>query len=130
MRIWLFLAALNGFLASGAGAIGSHLLKGHVSADNLDIFNTAARYHMWHALALFAVAWLASRTPTVPHILTIAGAAFLLGIVCFCGSLYFMGATGSTALVLVTPIGGGLFLVGWAAMIFASFTGPLRTRIS
>jgi len=130
MRIWLFLAALNGFLASGAGAIGSHLLKGHVGPDNLDIFNTAARYHMWHALALFAVAWLASRTPTVPHILTIAGAAFFLGIVCFCGSLYFMSVTGSTALVLVTPVGGVLFLIGWAAMIFASFTGPLRTRIS
>ena len=81
MRVWLFLAALNGFLASGAGAIGTHMLQGQISANNLAIFDTAARYHMWHALALFAVAWLASRTPTVPHVITIAGAAFFLGIV-------------------------------------------------
>jgi uncharacterized membrane protein YgdD (TMEM256/DUF423 family) len=126
MRIWLFLAAINGFLASGAGAIGAHLIKGSVSAGNLSIFETAVRYHMWHALALFAVAWLASRTPRVPHILTIAGLAFFLGIVLFCGSLYFMGVTGSTALVLVTPAGGVAFLIGWAALVIASFTGPVR----
>ncbi len=130
MRVWLFLAALNGFLASGAGAIGTHMLQGQISANNLAIFDTAARYHMWHALALFAVAWLASRTPTVPHVITIAGAAFFLGIVLFCGSLYFMAVTGSTALVLVTPVGGVLFLVGWAALVLASVTGPVRTRLS
>jgi uncharacterized membrane protein YgdD (TMEM256/DUF423 family) len=130
MRIWLFLAALNGFLASGAGAIGSHLLKGKITADNLEIFNMAARYHMWHALALFAVAWLASRTPAVPLVVTIAGAAFFLGIICFCGSLYFMSITGSTAMVFVTPVGGVLFLVGWAAMIFSSITGPVGNRLS
>ena len=130
MRIWLFLAALNGLLAAGAGAIGTHMLKGSITADNLEIFNTAARYHMYHALALFAVAWLASRTPAVPLVVTIAGAAFFLGIVCFSGSLYFMGVTGSTALVLVTPVGGVLFLVGWAAMIIASITGPVSNRLS
>lgn len=127
MRIWLFLAAINGFLASGAGAIGAHLIKGSVSADNLEIFQTAVRYHMWHALALVAVAWLASRTPKVPFVITLAGAAFFVGIVLFCGSLYVMGATGSTALVLVTPVGGVAFLIGWAALVVASVTGPVRS---
>jgi uncharacterized membrane protein YgdD (TMEM256/DUF423 family) len=127
MRIWLFLAAINGFLAAGAGAIGAHLLKGSVSAENLSIYETAVRYHMWHALALFAVAWLASRTPKVPLVITLAGVAFFIGIVLFCGSLYVMGATGSTALVLVTPVGGVAFLIGWAALVIASFTGPVRS---
>jgi uncharacterized membrane protein YgdD (TMEM256/DUF423 family) len=126
MRIWLFIAALNGFIATAAGAVGTHLLKGALSADNLEIFETAVRYHMWHALALFTVAWLASRSPKAQQILTLAGAAFFLGIVMFCGSLYFMSVTGSTALVLVTPAGGIAFLIGWAAMVFASLTGPMR----
>ena len=125
MRIWLFLAALNGFIASGAGAIGAHLIKGSVSADNLEIFETAVRYHMWHALALFAVAWLAARTPKAPLVLTLAGLAFVIGIVLFSGSLYFMGTTGSTALVLATPVGGVAFLIGWAAMMIAALTGPV-----
>lgn len=126
MRIWLFLAGLNGFIATSAGAIGTHMLEGTISADNLQIYDIAVRYQMWHTLALFAVAWLVSRTPKPPQILTLAGAAFFLGILLFCGSLYFMSLTGSTALVLVTPAGGIAFLLGWAAMIFASLTGPVR----
>ncbi len=60
MRLWLFLAALNGLLAVAAGAYGAHWLEVTDSAHR-DLFNTGMQYHMWHALALLAVAWLASR---------------------------------------------------------------------
>lgn len=123
MKLWLTLAALNGFIAVAAGAFGAHGLQGRVGERALAAFETGAQYHMYHALALVGVAWLASISPqsgitaTGP---TIAGWAFLAGIVLFSGSLYFYGLTESRALVLITPLGGLAFLAGWAAMLYAA----------
>ncbi len=120
MRLWLFLAALNGLLAAAAGAYGSHALVFTESALR-DIFMTAVQYHMWHALALLAVAWLASR-PEAPGAtaVRVAGWAFTAGIVLFSGSLYALGVTGSVPVPGAAPAGGLSFFVGWAALIWAA----------
>ncbi|MEP0069615.1 DUF423 domain-containing protein [Pyruvatibacter sp.] len=123
MKLWLTLAALNGFIAVAAGAFGAHGLQGRVGERALAAFETGAQYHMYHALALIAVAWLASIstqtgiTATGTHI---AGWAFLTGIILFSGSLYFYGLTESRALVLITPLGGLAFLIGWAAFMWTA----------
>ncbi len=120
MQSWLFLAALNGLLAVAAGAYGSHALVAAESAHR-DIFMTAVQYHMWHALALFAVAWLASRrdAPGATAV-RVAGWAFTAGIVLFSGSLYALGVTGSVPVPGAAPAGGLSFFVGWAALIWAA----------
>lgn len=116
MRIWLILAALNGFVAVAAGAIGSHILRARDSgAADLEVFETAVRYHMWHALALFGIAWLASIEPDRTMV-PVAGWAFVAGIILFCGTLYSIGITGSRALAALAPAGGMAFLAGWAAL--------------
>lgn len=121
MRIWLILAALNGFVAVAAGAIGSHILRARAgSGADIEVFETAVRYHMWHALALFAIAWLASIEPDRTMV-PIAGWAFVAGIVLFCGTLYSIGITGSRALAGLAPIGGMAFLAGWAALAVAAW---------
>ncbi|GAA6154810.1 DUF423 domain-containing protein [Pyruvatibacter sp. HU-CL02332] len=123
MKLWLTLAALNGFIAVAAGAFGAHGLQGRVGERALAAFETGAQYHMYHALALIGVAWLASIstqtgiTATGTHI---AGWAFLTGIILFSGSLYFYGLTESRALVLITPLGGLAFLVGWGTLLYAA----------
>lgn len=118
MKLWLTLAALNGFIAVAAGAFAAHGLEGRVGERALAAFETGARYHMFHALALIAVAWLASAHAHMA--VTMAGWAFLLGIVLFSGTLYFYGLTESRALVMVTPLGGLAFLAGWAALLWAA----------
>ncbi len=120
MRLWLFLAALNGLLAVAAGAYGSHGLAVTESAHR-DVFMTAVQYHMWHALALFAVAWLAQR-PEAPGAaaVRVAGWAFTAGIVLFSGSLYALGLTGSVPVPGAAPAGGLSFFVGWAALIWVA----------
>ena len=120
MQSWLFLAALNGLLAVAAGAYGSHALAVTESAHR-DGFMTAVQYHMWHALALFAVAWLASRpeTPGATAV-RVAGWAFTAGIVLFSGTLYALGLTGSVPVPGAAPAGGLSFFVGWAALIWAA----------
>lgn len=58
MRNWLMLGAINGGLAVAAGAFAAHGLKPRLAPEMLAVFETAARYHMYHALALLAVGLL------------------------------------------------------------------------
>ena len=113
-RFWAAAGALNAFLAVAAGAFGAHGLRARVTERLLAVFETGARYHMFHALGLVAVAWLASQRGTAANP---AGVAMLAGIALFSGSLYAMTLTGITRLGIITPFGGVAFLAGW--LLFA-----------
>jgi uncharacterized membrane protein YgdD (TMEM256/DUF423 family) len=117
-RYWVFLAAINGFLAVAAGAFGAHGLKTRIPPDALTIFETGARYHMYHALALLATGWVAAQT----HSWLAAGAGwcFVFGIIVFSGSLYALTLTGQRWLGAITPIGGTAFLIGWILLAAAA----------
>jgi uncharacterized membrane protein YgdD (TMEM256/DUF423 family) len=115
MNIWLFVAALNGFVAVAAGAFGAHGLQGRLDAHALAIFETGARYQMYHALAM-GLAALALRSGAAQ----VACALFLAGIILFSGSLYLLALTGVRALGFVTPFGGLAFLAGWATLAWAA----------
>jgi uncharacterized membrane protein YgdD (TMEM256/DUF423 family) len=56
--IWVAIGAVSGALAVGFGAFGAHALRQHLTPENLAVFETAARYQMYHALALIAVGLL------------------------------------------------------------------------
>jgi uncharacterized membrane protein YgdD (TMEM256/DUF423 family) len=114
---WLFLGAILGGVGVALGAFGAHGLRGRVPGNLLAVWETASRYHLAHALALLAVAWVASRAdgPAV----RIAGSGFVLGILVFSGSLYLMTLTGAHWLGAITPIGGLAFILGWAALAWA-----------
>ena len=64
MKAWLVIAAINGGLAVVAGAFAQHGLRG-LDAHALDVFETGARYHMYHALAMGQAA-IAAQTPADP----------------------------------------------------------------
>lgn len=111
-----------GFLAVALGAFGAHGLRAHLSglpdgSDRLAVWQTAAHYHLAHALALGVLALLAERSPGAARF---AGIAFVLGILVFSGSLYALALTGVRTLGAVTPLGGLLFLAGWAALFVAA----------
>ena len=121
-RTFLLLGSIAGALAVAVGAFGAHALRGRVSEGMLNTFEIGARYHMYHALALLAVAWVASRWPG-PAV-TMAGWLFVAGIVVFSGSLYLLALTGQRWLGAVTPLGGACFLGGW--ILLASAAGAAR----
>ena len=121
MNRWLFVGAINGFLAVAAGAFAAHGLETRVTPRLLEVFQTGAHYHLIHAVALVAVSLL--RGPAEARA-NLAGWLFTLGIVLFSGSLYFLALANSTALVLLTPVGGVSFLAGWAALAFAAWKAP------
>lgn len=120
-RVFLTIAAVLAGLAVAAGAFASHALKERLTERALEIFETAARYQMYHALALLLVAVLLSRTESAPVALAVAGYAFVAGIAIFSGSLYALSLTGIKWLGAITPLGGAAFLLGWACVAIAAW---------
>ena len=95
MSLWLAAGAANGFLAVALGAFAAHGLKGRLDEQALGWIQTGVQYQMFHALALIAVAWLASRQEAQIWSLQLAGWGFLAGCVLFSGLLYVMALTGA-----------------------------------
>ena len=120
-RTFAVLASVSAFVAVLAGAFGAHTLRPRMSPELLAVFETGARYHMYHALALLGVAWAASQWPTPP--VRAAGWLFVVGTAVFSGSLYLLSLTGAPWLGAVTPVGGLLFLGGWIALAIGIWRG-------
>ena len=117
-RVFFGLGAVSAMLAVGAGAFGAHALRARISPEHLAIFETGARYQIYHALALLAVAWAVSRWPgSLP---VFAGWLFVLGSILFSGSLYILALTGVRWWGAVTPIGGLAFLGGWICLMLTA----------
>lgn len=113
-RTFATLGAVSAFVAVMAGAFGAHFLKERLPGNMLATFETGARYHMYHALALFVVAWAATQWTT--PLVRLSGWLFVAGTALFSGSLYVLALTGVTWWGAVTPVGGVLLLAGWATL--------------
>jgi uncharacterized membrane protein YgdD (TMEM256/DUF423 family) len=114
---YLITASFFGALAVALGAFGAHGLKKIVDADTVTTFQTGVQYQMYHSLALLAVAILFERFPN--KWIKWAGAGFIIGIILFSGSLYFLtvlkatGQSGMNGVGIITPFGGVSFILGW-----------------
>ena len=117
-KTFLLLGSLAAFLAVALGAFGAHGLRGRLAPDMLAVFQTGVQYPMYHALALILVAGIMGHLSG--WLIQTAGWCFVAGIVLFSGSLYLLAVTGVTTLGAITPIGGLLFLAGWACLAFAA----------
>ncbi|MEM8798885.1 MAG: DUF423 domain-containing protein [Pseudomonadota bacterium] len=119
------LGAFNGFLAVGMGAIGSHRLKGKLDPWATQLFDQAIEFHVAHALALIGIGavWPYLTARAKPSAL-LSGVTFLMGMLLFCGTIYWLAINGSGSLGnfhWLTPIGGVCLLIGWLALTFASW---------
>lgn len=118
-RIFFVIGCVAAFIGVAVGAFGAHGLKSRVSAEMLAVFEVGVRYHLYHAFALFVVAWAQMRWPG--SLATASGWLFLVGIALFSGSLYLMSLTGLRWLGAITPLGGLAFLAGWLCLAWASW---------
>jgi uncharacterized membrane protein YgdD (TMEM256/DUF423 family) len=119
-RSLTLLSAVLGFTGVALGAFGAHGVKSMVEAlpdgvQRLAWWETGARYHLFHALAVGLAAVLAAqvRGSSAP---AYAAWCFFIGVTLFSGSLYVMTLTGVRALGAVTPLGGLFLLAGWALL--------------
>ncbi len=118
-QFWVFIAAVSAITVVGGGAYGYHSLPDNTKIR--DTFEIAIQYHMFHTLALFAVAWLKKSGEDARSIYwaTRSGWFFLAGILMFCGSLYAFCLTGTNPTPSGAPIGGGMFLGAWAMLAWS-----------
>lgn len=121
-------SGISGAIAISLGALGAHGLKqkmqeGLIDLDHLQAFDTAARYQIYHSIALLAMAFLIEKFSV--KLVSLAAYCFMIGIVLFSGSLYILST--STLLGLgdvkwlgpITPIGGLFFITGWISLAIA-----------
>lgn len=116
MKLALVLGSLSGFIAVGLGAFGAHALKDLLGVERMTIYETANRYQFYHTFAIFVSAILYSIYQERKFL--ISSYLFTIGIVFFSGSLYALSLSGIRILGAITPIGGVLFLAGWANLCY------------
>jgi uncharacterized membrane protein YgdD (TMEM256/DUF423 family) len=110
-KVWIIISAISGFMAVAIGAFGAHGLKEKLSPEMLDVFKTGVLYQFIHTMVLLILS-LTNYLKT-----KIASIFFLLGIILFSFSLYIYSTSGIQFFVLITPIGGVCFLIGWLWVI-------------
>ena len=110
-RLFFALGAASAMISVAAGAFGAHALRSRLAPADLAVFETAARYQMFHALALCLTAWAVTRWPVWTAVW--AGWFFVIGTLLFSGSLYGLALSGVRWLRAITPLGGAAFLAGW-----------------
>jgi len=111
------LVGLAGASAVALGAFGAHALRDVLDARGSELWHSAVSYHFWHALALALAAIVARGRSRC-----VAMAAFVLGLVIFCGSLYALALGAPRWFGAITPVGGVAFIVGWIALGLALTT--------
>ncbi len=127
-RLWLVGGAILGGLAVASGAFGAHGLEIQLSKDGgfdqadqrlIEVWETAARYQMYHALALLAVGLIGVRRKSKS--VFVAGVAMTLGTIIFSGCLYALVLSGQKWLGAIVPMGGALMILGWIALAVGAF---------
>ena len=125
----LIYAGILGAIAVIMGAMGAHALKTVLSPEELESFGTGARYNMYHAIMLFA---LAANIKNIDRKwLTISVNLTLIGTLLFSGSIYLLstsaltGITAKSILGPITPIGGLLLISGWISVTIGSLKAKL-----
>src|SRR5262249_52040724 len=124
------IVALGALLAGAAvalGAFGAHGLRSRITPEALAIYETAVRYHFYHALAIVLAGVLAIQAGSSSSVSSrsfgTVALCFVAGIALFSGSLYALMLTGMRWLGAITPLGGVLFLAGWGLFARAALRG-------
>ena len=124
-RIWLALGALAGLTAVGLAAWAAHGAPARLDAARLAMLGNGLQMQGWHALALLAAGlWAERRGGLLPQL---AGAAFALGLILFCGGVYAQ-AIGGVSLGPVAPTGGTVLMLGWLLLLVSALWRPRGNR--
>jgi uncharacterized membrane protein YgdD (TMEM256/DUF423 family) len=123
---WVRIGAILGGLGVILGAFGAHGLREYLDSRARDVYETAVKYQMYHALAILAVGLLKMHGRDGIS-LCVAGWSFLFGTLIFSGTLYGLSISGIRWLGMITPFGGGALIVGWFALAIAAGSATKAT---
>ena len=115
-------AGIFGALGVGLGAFGAHGLRETLLERGMaNAWETAVRYHLFHALGLLVISfWFRQNDSRDISLFTWVARSWMIGIILFSGSLYGLALGGPRWLGPVTPLGGVAFIAGWILLIVAA----------
>jgi uncharacterized membrane protein YgdD (TMEM256/DUF423 family) len=116
MKLYIITGSVFAALAILFGAFGSHALKEKLTPEQLEIYDIATRYLMFHALGIFAIGILGYQVPS--EVLIWPLLIMVFGILIFSGSLYLISLAGYKKLGMVTPIGGLALIISWLMVAY------------
>ena len=119
MKLYIITGSVFAALAILFGAFGSHALKEKLTLEQLEIYDIATRYLMFHALGIFGIGMLGYHVPS--QMLTIPFSLMVFGVLIFSGSLYLISLVGYKKLGMITPIGGLVLIFSWLLLAFNIF---------
>ena len=96
------------------GAFGAHGLKDKLSDYSISVFNKGVIYQFFHGIAIILTVILDYNLKSLSFDTSIW--LFVFGIILFSGSLYILAITEVKWFGMITPIGGIMFILGWALM--------------
>ncbi|HEX7337462.1 MAG TPA: DUF423 domain-containing protein [Gemmatimonadales bacterium] len=117
-RVLAGIGAIFALLAVAAGAFAAHALRAELG-PNIAVFETAARYQMYHGLGLLLIAWAINRQPS--NLLNWAGWLMVAGTILFSGSLYGLALTSARWFAAGAPFGGVALIAAWLCVSLAMF---------
>ena len=109
----LFTAGLMGVTAVAAGAFGAHALQASVTPERIQVWETAAQYHLIHSVVILL---LALQSPDGVSRWRLPVMGFTVGVLLFSFSLYAFVLTDITTLAMVTPLGGLVLMASWCGL--------------
>ena len=118
-RSLLVTAAILGLTAVMTGAFGAHILRNIIPRESLETFEIAVKYQFYHALALLAITPALGRL-SQPVAIWVSR-FWISGVLLFSGSLYLLSIFRAHWIGIITPIGGGAFLIGWTLLTYGFF---------
>ena len=120
----LLAAGVLGLTGVALGAMGAHGLKATlIERGMMQAWETAARYHMFHAVALLGLAaWTQAAPGRSVGLLRWTAHCWWVGVVLFSASLYWLALGGPRWLGPITPLGGIALMAGWLMVTIAALT--------
>ena len=115
-RLWLACGGLVGLTAVAMAAFAAHGLPKEMDPAAVESVRSGVQMQGWHALALLATGLWAARGGWLADL---AGVAFLLGVLLFCGGVYSTGL-GNGVFGRAAPVGGSLLMLGWIALALSA----------
>jgi uncharacterized membrane protein YgdD (TMEM256/DUF423 family) len=111
-KLWIIISAISGFTAVAIGAFGAHGLRETLTPQMLEVYKTGVLYQLIHTVVLLALSLNTLIKAKLPSIF------FLVGIILFSFSLYLYSTSGIKFFVMITPVGGFCFLIGWLLIVY------------
>ncbi len=106
------------------GSMGAHAMKPHLTAEAMNSWDTAVKYHYYQSLGLLVLAIGGRVMPITTRVFAWAMHLIALGTLFFCASLYLRSSSAVSGVDFswlgpIAPIGGLLFIAGWLLAAFA-----------